>query len=644
MRVFLRSRFVLALTALVMLAVAVAVPLVSGSIGRSHAAAPAGALWATGHDADLHCYAGDPACHYLQVAVNFVTRGSTLPILALDHGNEIAAAISDAFGSSAPTVNTVDPRTSFASLPLVSSSGTPLYSAIIVASDTTCGGCDNNDDLGVTPDSDAINARAADIKTFFNAGGGILALAGAQNISVYYNFLPLTVSPTTVSPSDGSPGGFTLTSLGQSLGLTSSDVNCCETHNSFQLPTSSSSLQVAETDSAGNAETLISGSSGARISDITLSVTPTTSLYKVDMDVQLFSSNITCPAKLTLTVGPLTSTMNDVCNGTKAAPSDVHILLPVFNPTNPSQNLSPNSSTTASATILDQVGQNQKSVTVSIPPTPIWVGVGDSYSSGHHQLKNERHCIIGVFERNHCNVTENDPKFSWVGRAVTDLNKQLKVPTEWLMAVDVEARSGYTTSQILSGEVPNMETKLTAHHGSWNIVSVTGGANDIAFVDELAAFYKANLFNNLEPWSITNVKQCVDTQSIWNKLQQLSASIKGNLNRIVADAVLSDQNVRVVDVDYPYVMDKSNVCSPNRMVKQGKKTVLVHGSTSVVDGIDSLHNQLTGSRIVHIDLRTLFSTSPLGDIQLDALYGYPHPNATGQQAIADFAVKVVSSF
>ena len=214
--------------------------------------ASGGKLWVTGHDADYHCSNGGLQCNYLKVAVNFVTNGSTLPILALDHGTEVATAVSNAFSGSGPSVTTVDPRTGFSSLPLVSSSGTPLYSAIIVASDTTCGGCDNNDGAGVTPDSDAINGRAADIAQFFNAGGGILALAGAANIGVFYNFLPVaTTGATTTSP-------YTFTSLGLSLGLMEgSDDNCCATHNSFQIPASGSPFQIAETDGAGLPETMI---------------------------------------------------------------------------------------------------------------------------------------------------------------------------------------------------------------------------------------------------------------------------------------------------------------------------------------------------------------------------------------------------
>ncbi|HJT59405.1 MAG TPA: right-handed parallel beta-helix repeat-containing protein [Ktedonobacteraceae bacterium] len=211
-----------------------------------------GNLWVTGHDADYHCATDGEQCNYLQVAVNFVTNGSSLPILALDHGSLVPTAISDAFGGNGPTVITIDPRSQFAGLPLVDQNGQPLYSAIVVASDITCGGCDNNNGFGDTPDSDAINARAADIQAFFNAGGGILALAGADNISVFYNFLPIQAVGASTTPP------YTFTSLGLSLGLIEgSDDNCCETHNSFELPGSGNPFQVAEVDSAGLAETMI---------------------------------------------------------------------------------------------------------------------------------------------------------------------------------------------------------------------------------------------------------------------------------------------------------------------------------------------------------------------------------------------------
>lgn len=201
---------------------------------------------ATGHDMDFHCDSGTPEeCEYLKIVVDKVRAGSTLPILALDQGNEVQGALIDAGYTGAGEVVTVDPTdtAALAATPFVDGAGHPLYSAIVTASDSTCGGCDD------TPEGEAnINARAADFATYFNAGGGILALAGAQNFSTYYDFVPLSVAATVVEPP------FTVTGEGAALGVNEAMANCCETHNSFTIPPSP--LVVLEDDSAGQAETI----------------------------------------------------------------------------------------------------------------------------------------------------------------------------------------------------------------------------------------------------------------------------------------------------------------------------------------------------------------------------------------------------
>jgi len=232
----------------------------------------AGRLVATGHDADLHCGssgATGPQCHYVKVAVGYVRAGApnpNLPVLVLDRLDlDMQRAIDSAFGKGTVPMKVVDPRSEeFKTLAIT----TAAFSAVAVASDYTCGGCDLNES-GATPDSDAINARKADFEVFFNAGGGIFAAAGANHgdgdasngADNYYSFLPLPVGGVAVSPP------FTLTDIGKSLGFedskaspaigTSDDINCCLTHNSFTLPAAGSALQVAEKDSKGSAETLI---------------------------------------------------------------------------------------------------------------------------------------------------------------------------------------------------------------------------------------------------------------------------------------------------------------------------------------------------------------------------------------------------
>lgn len=229
------------------------------------ASASAGRLWATGHDADLHCAFG-AQCHYVKQAVEYVRAGApdpTKPVLVLDASDlDFNVALDNAFGAGVVPRTVMDPKSAaFASEPLT----TDRYSAILIASDTTCGGCDLNiPTIGSdTPDSDAINARKGAIEGFFNGGGGLYANAGADHgngdpsdgADVFYDFAPIPLGGLVVQPP------FCLTDVGASLGLedqdcpdaskrrgTNADINCCATHNSFAEPAADSAVKVAERD------------------------------------------------------------------------------------------------------------------------------------------------------------------------------------------------------------------------------------------------------------------------------------------------------------------------------------------------------------------------------------------------------------
>jgi len=233
---------------------AVGAVLASGVLGLFLAApASAGNLFLTGHDLDFHCYYGAPQCNELGLALDFVRQLSpdpTLPMLFLDSGVELSGAAGQAGATANNTVEgagnpfnfvVMDPSdAAFATADL------SAYSAIVIASDSTCGGCDNN-----AADIAAINARATDIQAFFNDGGGLAYLAGASNRDTYYDTVPVAAGPAGVTYP------FTVTAEGTAFGITYDDANCCATHNSFALPGAGSPLVVLETDGAGIAETMI---------------------------------------------------------------------------------------------------------------------------------------------------------------------------------------------------------------------------------------------------------------------------------------------------------------------------------------------------------------------------------------------------
>jgi hypothetical protein len=208
------------------------------------AVAPAhagGNIFLTGHDADLHMAGGSASAQTaLTGELAFVRNGSTLPVLTFDAGTQLTSDLTT-LGISFVNVNP--------SGPIVDSVfNHSLYSAMIVASDVNCGGCDNTDAnlANIATHTTAINA-------FFNAGGGILGLAGASDVNAYA-YVPAAAANGGGSPP---PSGFVETALGTSLGLTAE--NGDETHNFFPTPGTgglSSAYGSAETNS-GNVESVV---------------------------------------------------------------------------------------------------------------------------------------------------------------------------------------------------------------------------------------------------------------------------------------------------------------------------------------------------------------------------------------------------
>jgi hypothetical protein len=232
-----------------------------------------------GFDNDYHCIQlSTDVCEFFTTVVPWARGGAPdpgKPLLVLDRDGrtdgcpdcngtspeELADSIDLAFGGSGLVAKqVVDPRSpAFAALPI----DTAHYSAIIVASNVDCGGCDLNTD-DTQPDSDALAARRSDIANFFHNGGGVVALAGASacekkirgvgcgsdpRCDHYYEFMPLPVVC-----GDGG-GAVAVTPAGAGIGLSDDDYG--STHNTFQPPDSGSALQVgAVTDPGGEPQTL----------------------------------------------------------------------------------------------------------------------------------------------------------------------------------------------------------------------------------------------------------------------------------------------------------------------------------------------------------------------------------------------------
>lgn len=228
-----------------------------------------------GFDNEYHCSnENDPSfgsCQYFNTMIPWIRGGApdpTKPVLVLDRDGttdpdcsgqcngsrdpaviELDYSLDLAFGAGVLNKQVVDPRSpEFAALPL----DTAHYSAIVVASDVNCGGCDLNN-LVAQPDSDALAARKADILNFFRNGGGVMAFSGGGVEEVitagtrggsgtlarcnhYYDFLPLAAF------CDAGSGSVLTTPAGQGIGLQDSFYE--SSHNAFQPPAADSPLQI----------------------------------------------------------------------------------------------------------------------------------------------------------------------------------------------------------------------------------------------------------------------------------------------------------------------------------------------------------------------------------------------------------------
>ena len=219
----------------------------------------AGAVFLTGHDPDFHAQGSLTAQNLLNAGLNFVTSGTYNQLMPAKKflwvESSLAATGGHLIGKDGLTVglglvegtqfDQVD-GAGFAAVDL------SLYSAIAVAS--SFGGMLTSAELT------ALNARAGDIKTFVNAGGGLLALAEcfpasgaclADNLTMadqLFGFVPVSVSSVdTFAP-------YALTAAGMLLfpTLVDGDVND-PTHNSFGEV---GGLTVVDRDSAGTPATL----------------------------------------------------------------------------------------------------------------------------------------------------------------------------------------------------------------------------------------------------------------------------------------------------------------------------------------------------------------------------------------------------
>jgi hypothetical protein len=220
----------------------------------------AGDIVLTGHDNDYHCGGGGAGggvgspCTVLGAETNWARAGSTLPVLAIDAGTELTTALTFegipfvAVAPSAVTAGMFDHS---------------LYSAFAVASVTSCGGCDNPSGTGTL-----LATFETSIAKFFDAGGGIVGLTGADDPNAFA-YVPEAGGTTTPIFSSS---GFVSTPAGTTSIPGFTAVNGDETHNTFA--DFASFYTVAETFGVGGPAVTIFGNGSIICTGTSCHVTP----------------------------------------------------------------------------------------------------------------------------------------------------------------------------------------------------------------------------------------------------------------------------------------------------------------------------------------------------------------------------------
>lgn len=376
-----------------------------------------------------------------------------------------------------------------------------------------------------------------------------------------------------------------------------------------------------------------------KIVDVQLHQTPQTPLYDLSLVVTLNTANISCPGTVKVSSAGISATAAACQNGVPQG--KIVVQFPVFE--GKTKQLAPGKPSTFDVTVSDTKGKDHLKKSINVPPVPVWVGLGDSTSSGHNQLLSLPCKVTDAGNTNgQCGLFSNVPQFSWVTRATNQLNSDLHVPDNWKMKTDFLAHSGNSTSTVASTQAPQMISDLTQGKNSWNIVSVSGGADDVDFAAPLVAFYEQHFISNLGmvPWAVPDGdrQDCPDTSDLFNRAQADVGVITGNLEYVLGSARSVDPNSRLIDLNYPYVVPTNNVCSPTVL---NSDSTLNYGAQAVVDEIDDAHLTAAGSQAGTqlIDLRQVFGSDPLNYLQLVYFYGYPHANNNGQATIAGIAAQ-----
>jgi Tol biopolymer transport system component len=337
---------------------------------------------------------------------------------------------------------------------------------------------------------------------------------------------------------------------------------------------------------------------------------------------------------------------------------------------------------------------------VHTPRQPIWAVVGDSFSSGHHQDYDEYLCpdpedSFNWLTSPACtfdgapHVVPLDSEFSWVTEAVGSFNGDYDnghgVPTAWRITLGPEdvlgipayffalggtASAAFGVPSGLFGDdgetigsdewasgtrqTAFMRAALYPRADSWNVVSVTGGADDTTWTQQMEEWYNDSahfISTPPKPWmQESSTSNCPDSDAVYTGLTgnsgALGDEITANLDGVAEVAARHSPGVRVLIVGYPDVMDSSDSADAKSYCYSDHGSSPVwHGAHSTLLELNSNIAAITEANAQYVGVTSGFGSTPIhsGYIQPTRYYGYPHATSSGQSVIADAAVGVLTN-
>jgi hypothetical protein len=310
---------------------------------------------------------------------------------------------------------------------------------------------------------------------------------------------------------------------------------------------------------------------------------------------------------------------------------------------------------------------------IQMPHAPIWVGVGDGYTSSAYQQDD---CAFGTSAAD-CATAVNGEGFtldidffSWIITATDQINAGLG---QWSVTPRIVATIGTKGADLRDSSDGSQVQRLvdalaeTKGHGiqpdTWNWVGLSAGLGDAGISDILDGWYgsapERGTPGSTYPWEVGAGADCPSFAGVPAEITGAARTpLQDGILNALASAFSVSDNLRVVQLLYPYFVDEASACR-SEVVAAVDALNGVIGTAGLNARLDELGQPLPLqaadlSRVTDLDLNEVFATThPTGDpvglgdnepsyIQLTKPFGYPHLSGDGSQKVGEKAGVIIA--